>query len=194
MALKTKVKISGVTNLSDARYCAGMMVDYFGFNIDPNSPNYIGPEDFKEITDWVSGVSLVAELGTLSDLEIESQLKKYKFQFAETSNTKSLDLIKTLGLLPALDLKIDAISKLSLNKPLADLAYIKISDPEIISINENFWESIPKIKSYDVSIESIKNIDSRWAGIELSATKEDKPGFKDYGELMDILEELEEDF
>lgn len=194
MALKTKVKISEVTNLSDARYCAGMMVDYFGFNIDPNSPNYIGPEDFKEITDWVSGVSLVAELGTLSDLEIESQLKKYKFQLAETSNTKSLDLIKTLGLLPALDLKIDAISKLSLNKPLADLAYIKISDPEIISINENFWESIPKIKSYDVSIESIKNIDSRWAGIELSATKEDKPGFKDYGELMDILEELEEDF
>lgn len=34
MALKTFVKISGVNNLSDARYCAGMGVNQLGFNIE----------------------------------------------------------------------------------------------------------------------------------------------------------------
>jgi hypothetical protein len=29
--------------------------------------------------------------------------------------------------------------------------------------------------------------------LELEATKEEKPGFKDYGEIMDVLESIEED-
>ena len=32
--LKTIVKVSEVNNLSDARYCAGMGVEYIGFSMD----------------------------------------------------------------------------------------------------------------------------------------------------------------
>ena len=48
MALKTFVKISGVNNLSDARYCAGMGVNQLGFNIEDKHPNYTDPQSFKE--------------------------------------------------------------------------------------------------------------------------------------------------
>ena len=37
MYLKYFVYVSSVNNLSDARYCSGMFVDYIGFNFDQNS-------------------------------------------------------------------------------------------------------------------------------------------------------------
>ena len=36
MKSKKFVKIRGVNNLSDARYCSGMMVDVIGFNLNSN--------------------------------------------------------------------------------------------------------------------------------------------------------------
>ena len=48
MALKTSVIINEVINLSDARYCAGMGVDYIGFRIDENHDKYVDLENFNE--------------------------------------------------------------------------------------------------------------------------------------------------
>jgi phosphoribosylanthranilate isomerase len=59
--LTRTVKISNVTNLSDARYCAGMGVEMLGFSIDEDSPNYISPKKFEDICSWLAGVTLVAE-------------------------------------------------------------------------------------------------------------------------------------
>ncbi len=59
MELKTKVKVGNITSLSEARYCAGMGVDFLGF---PFGHDY--ETDFKrftEITSWVSGPKFVIE-------------------------------------------------------------------------------------------------------------------------------------
>ena len=56
MALSTFVKIDGVTNLSDARYCAGMYVDVLGFNLEESSQKFLNPTQYEEITGWVSGL------------------------------------------------------------------------------------------------------------------------------------------
>jgi phosphoribosylanthranilate isomerase len=61
MALKTFVKVSTVNNLSDARYCAGMYVNWLGFNLEESSPDYLSPEKFTEITEWLSGLEYVGE-------------------------------------------------------------------------------------------------------------------------------------
>jgi phosphoribosylanthranilate isomerase len=53
MALKTKVKAGNITNLSDARYCAGMGVDWLGFPAD-----VVNPDTFKEITNWVTSLNM----------------------------------------------------------------------------------------------------------------------------------------
>ena len=48
--LITKVKVGQVTNLSEARYCAGMGVDFLSFPIVS-----IDPKTYQEITGWVAG-------------------------------------------------------------------------------------------------------------------------------------------
>jgi phosphoribosylanthranilate isomerase len=59
--LKTKVNISKVNNLTDARYFAAMEVDYLGFCCNLDTEKYCSPARIKEITDWVSGPSFVLE-------------------------------------------------------------------------------------------------------------------------------------
>ena len=41
MSLKYFVHVSSISNLSDARYCSGMMVDSLGYNLDENSNNIL---------------------------------------------------------------------------------------------------------------------------------------------------------
>jgi phosphoribosylanthranilate isomerase len=57
MSLVTKVKAANITNLSDARYCAGMGVEWIGF---PSQD--VSPAMFAEITGWLSGPQWVIEL------------------------------------------------------------------------------------------------------------------------------------
>lgn len=68
MALKTFVKISTVNNLSDARYCAGMYVNLMGFNLEEGNKDYMAPEKYQELTDWLSGLEYVGSLiSSISD-------------------------------------------------------------------------------------------------------------------------------
>lgn len=54
-----KVKICGLTNLEDARFCAGAGADFLGFIQYPKSPRYIAPEEAAAIIAWVYGPEAV---------------------------------------------------------------------------------------------------------------------------------------
>jgi phosphoribosylanthranilate isomerase len=59
--LKTKIKISDIQNLTDARYFAAMNVDYLGFCCNPGSETFCSVAKIKEITEWVSGPEFVLQ-------------------------------------------------------------------------------------------------------------------------------------
>lgn len=77
MSLKTKVKAGNITNLHDARYCAGMGVDWLGFRADT-----VDAVTFKEITNWVSGPQFVLELAEATSLE---SIATYQISLLEIS-------------------------------------------------------------------------------------------------------------
>lgn len=201
MGLRTFTKISNVTNLSDARYCAGMMVDVIGFNIDPTSDSFVSEEDFGEITNWVAGVSFAGEFHQADVNQIKETIKKYPVDYIEIDN---LDIVENIGLLGKpliIRLSVNTISELDkLNSTLSyldELAKIVI----LKSTNTALFEQLDsQLGYYNGNLKLVKGygIDTNQAlekfpGLELEATKEERPGFKDYGQIMDVLELIEED-
>ncbi|MEZ4885430.1 MAG: hypothetical protein R3E32_11930 [Chitinophagales bacterium] len=60
MELITKIKASGINNLSDARYFS-TFAEWIGFNFSPESPNYVTLEREQEIVGWLAGPRIVGE-------------------------------------------------------------------------------------------------------------------------------------
>ena len=199
MSLKTRVKVSGVTNLSDARYCAGMMVNYLGFNVNEQSDNFLSATDFIEISEWVSGVSFVAECENMNVEEVLEAVTNYGVTYVESD---SLDVIQEL-----IKQELKCILNIKLNQynldhwveniptiPGLEMVKISCEDPKLFSLIESSIQpdfDFNLCKAFQIELKHIKDLKGHWSCIEIKATSEEKPGFKDYGELMDILEELE---
>lgn len=203
MALQTFVKINHVTNLTDARYCSGMMVNLLGFSLDPNSPNFVNPEEYKEITGWVSGVEFVAEFSWNPDLDIVASLKEYPeiawVEYNRLEDLKKLEdqgysLIYRVHLNEVKHLEVQ-ISNLLSNSDI--LIHIQTENDEL---SESDKQSILRlsdkckvllgsgVKEENV-LSTLKEL--HLYGISLNGGKEIKAGLRDFDQMADILEKLE---
>lgn len=201
MGLKTFVKISNISNLSDARYCAGMMVDVLGFNIDPTTENHVNEQEFAEITEWVAGVSFAGEFHNATEDEIKEAIKKYRIDYVEIDN---VDLVEKVGLLgKPLILRLSINTEAELDKLSSTLSYLDELTKIVLLKSDNtslFEELDAQIGYYNGNIRLLKGYGihadqsvGKFPGLELEASEEERPGFKDYGEIMDVLELIEED-
>lgn len=59
--LKTKVKATAITNLTDARYFAAWGTNWLGFDLQQGSDTYVQPQLVHAIKEWVDGVEIVGE-------------------------------------------------------------------------------------------------------------------------------------
>lgn len=207
MALKTFVKISSINNLSDARYCAGMYVNLLGFSLEKTSENFVSPEKFKEITDWLSGLEYVAEFNFSHPESMLAQLQDYPgIQYIETTEEIHLGMLantnyglilrKQVNHLDALE---ELISKSATYKE-NEITLLLVSDT--LELDQN---TISKIKSlaqqcqillgFGLEASSVEKTAEVTGvkGIALQGGEEIKPGLKDFDELADILEVLEEE-
>lgn len=201
MTLKTFVKISNVSSLSDARYCAGMMVDVIGFNIDPSSDHHISLEDYSEITEWVAGVDFAGEFQNASLDQIKQTIKNYPISYIQIKDLSIVEKVNLLGFPIIFELKINSEAELS--KLKSNLSYLDelVKIVIIKSENEDLFEELDsRIGYYHCNFRLVKGFGikemehlHKFPGLELEATKEDKPGNKDYGQVMDVLEAIEED-
>jgi phosphoribosylanthranilate isomerase len=66
MALKTKVLVENITNLSEARYCASMGVHFLSF-----PAQYVDPKMYKDITGWIQGPEMAIEFSAAINNEID---------------------------------------------------------------------------------------------------------------------------
>ncbi len=206
MALKTYVKISSVNNLSDARYCSGMQVNLLGFCLEENSSNYVSPEKFKEITEWLSGLEYVAEFVYSHPENILETLKSYAdFQYIQIQEEFHLKmLINTkYGILYKTTIKEesdldDLIAKEGIfqDHPIALLlesdTLTEISDSMLAKI-KSLAATCDVLLGFGIDAGNVEDVLSKTSvkGISLTGGHEIKPGLKDFDELADILEELE---
>ncbi|WP_420386858.1 phosphoribosylanthranilate isomerase [Roseivirga sp.] len=197
MALKTFVKVSGVNNLSDARYCAGMGVNQIGFNIEPDHANYTDPQSFKELSEWVSGVEFVGEIesnesaGQLSEI-----IASYDLQAIQVNHIQLIEAAKATG--KAVIYYTESIddAKAAVDAHGKSIAYILLEDEsaskedlnELASQCELVVGAGLKADSLDDLLEEVKP-----KGIALKGGDEIRPGYKDFDEMADILEALDAD-
>ncbi len=206
MALQTTVKLSNVTNLSDARYCAGMGVDMLGFSMDSTSPDYIEPARFNEIRGWVAGVSIVGETSSADPEQIEQLLTAYQPDVLQVDEAALLPYLSTMGkpLMLRVDLTSVSLEQLDAvaNTGLPGIDYLLLESQSIIHIDEALKVALTQIASrhpvllgIGFEADTIQSVLTELpvAGIALAGGNEERPGSRDFGALMDILEVLEVD-
>ena len=206
MSLKTFVKIGKITNLSDARYCAGMMVDVLGFNLDEGTPGYVDRQSFEEITNWVAGVKFAGEFKHASATEIRKAATAYKLDYIEVENIDLLEELQDLNqslILKQVIASSDDVEKLEAHishaRTLVEFISVECLNPALYEDIRSLLsklDPLPRIiRSFGLSEANASSIanDPLYHGIELEGTMEERPGFKDYGTVMNILEVLEED-
>ena len=204
MALKTFVKISGVNNLSDARYCAGMGANLIGFNIDPKNTEYITPEKFEAITGWISGIEIAGEFNASNLDEIKAVIPNYQLDYLQVNNEDYLKDLKSTGI--PLIYEIDVLKH---QEPAAIRILLERNAREvdfflIQSMDEYFCQQLhaeifefarqyPVVLGCGINPDNVLEIinNSKLKGIGLKGTEEIKAGYKDFDELSNILELLE---
>lgn len=203
MALNTFVKISGITNLSDARYCAGMYVDLLGFSLEEESDIYISPTQFSEITGWISGLEFVGEFLSNTATQVEETLLNYPtIKWIEHDRIEPLLELegKGFGLIYKMDLEDVRHIELEVAKKLNDSGIIF----HVTSIHESLEDDDKRaikilsehcrvILGVGITAHNVQNLVTELSlyGISLTGGIEIKPGYKDFDELADILEALE---
>jgi phosphoribosylanthranilate isomerase len=189
MQRKPLVYVSRITNLSDARYCAGMGVDLLGFVIDPADPDYVSPEVYQQLVGWISGPARVIQIGSaVHDLARLTQLYAPEFLHVDWHRLTEIpegpvrliaevtaeDMNKST---PVIRIRKD-VAHLLVTGSLAEHGPI----PHDISILSGAYDGHGTVRDF------LKY--SGAAGVALRGSKEAIPGLKDYDHLSQVLEEL----
>ena len=194
--LKTKVFLTNITNLSDARYAAGMGVDYIGFAINPESKQYVTSEQVQSITEWVSGVSIIGDIGS-SD---SAQTGEYPLDFILTDNISLIELSDNTvaAFILSNENKEDIKFKLETVKSKTPFVILKV-DKELLTQHTDYLKSICQqhkiLLATGLTPQNIALIlhEINPEGIVIYGSTEEKPGLSSYDGIADILEEIEEE-
>ena len=190
MPLKTLVKVGSITNLSDARYCAGMGVDFLGFRVIEDTENYIEPGLYQQIRGWVSGPKFVAEFyGIKESTNVENILSSFVPDYIELTLNEYLTHKKKFR--AQFIVSLGDNEKILLKEIPEDIAFWSVSslapDQSIIRTGKPVLYKPHQKNAIDTVLSS-----GHFSGISLDGSAEERPGYKSYDDLAEILEKLDE--
>ncbi|WP_395785601.1 N-(5'-phosphoribosyl)anthranilate isomerase [Aquirufa sp.] len=193
--LKTQVKVSSIANLSDARYCAGMGVEWLGFPLQE-----ITVEKFTEIRNWLAGVQIVGEFTKATADQVREAVAIYQPDVIEVDSSVSLVAIQSIDVSKILRVNIDTDNLPAIFAASAPYVshFLLVGDSadSLIGMEASIeiWAAqYPIILGLDIPEDDLDEWveQSSIQGIGLVAGEEDRPGFRDFTDLMTILEKLE---
>lgn len=187
MPLKTVVKVGNISNLSDARYCAGMGVDMLGFSVVAGNPDFVLPKLFQEIRGWVSGPRFVAQIyGLPSHETLPEIIQNYAPDYFELDAQAFRRYATHLSLPCIVAVTREELAGLRNND---NIAYFLV-DETALSPDDHGSALLLKVDSAAGLPEKLTQ--HKITGVALNGSPEIRPGFKDYSELSEILELLDE--
>jgi phosphoribosylanthranilate isomerase len=193
--LKTQVKVSSIANLSDARYCAGMGVEWLGFPLQE-----ITVEKFTEIRNWLAGVQIVGEFTKATADQVREAVAIYQPDVIEIDSSVSLVAIQSIDVSKILRVNIDTDNLPAIFAASAPYVthFLLVGDSADslagMEASVEIWAAqYPIIVGLDIPEDDLDEWveQSSIQGIGLVAGEEDRPGFRDFTDLMTILEKLE---
>ena len=180
--------IRSVTNLSDARYCAGMGVEMIGFCVEQTHPDFVNEMTIQGITGWISGVKIVAELDVANNEELITSLNPDMLCLhVESAKLTNREIIYRFSL--------DEIPEI-MPEP-GSLLLIESIDTEDLKIHYSFIrtlaDSFKVILGFGFDTLTIHDLytDLHLYGFSMKGGKEIAPGLKTFDELAEILEIIE---
>lgn len=191
MALKSIVKVSHLSNLSDARFCSGMGVELLGFAVIPGSEHYMPPEVFQEIRGWLAGPKIIAELyGISSSEQIREAIETYAPDQLELTWEEYRAFRKDLTL-PCI---VRCFDMSQIRSAGHDENIVLVLAQEETTCSEVDGIPYPVL----VGIASLEHLNAKisegcFAGYVLEGPAPTGAGITNYDELGDLLEALAED-
>lgn len=172
--LNKNVLIKGVTNLTEARYCAGMGVQFLCFEQTKSDENYLEPGKVLEIVQWITGPAVGLRFASMQEDMLETIEKINPDFLILTEETKHLQV----------NLKVF----LETNHPLEGSSFDIISkNIDIIKEKESgFYDCGMSPENFDIALQ-----EEELSGILLTGEKELRPGYISSELLMDFLEKME---
>lgn len=207
MSLITTVKMGEVNNLSDARFAAGFDVEFIGFPLSDDHPRKVDPQDVKEMGEWIEGPYFLAELLQESPPYINELLKEIDAQWLQVEQDYQYDLAEISGnvfqrIVPEQLSKEDA-GIATMEKNFKKVEYFQL---ELGNFEEAIWDDQNQVDfladlcaTYNVFLDypfkpaNVHDIIEKVnpAGINIKGGDEVKPGYRDFDELIDLLEAIE---
>lgn len=204
--LDTKIKVSSVSNLTDARYFAAWGVSWMGFNLDPASGKYIQPQTLQAIRAWIDGPGIVGEFGMQTADEIMAAVDMLSldaiqagvFTTAETlvGLQSRIPVIKEIvveagtgeeALLEQFDRFAHLAPFFLLNFDKSGITWERIKEGAAVSIPtlQSIFRLHRVFLSLDLDVAVLEEVLSllRPYGLNLVGGEEERPGFKSFDEL-----------
>lgn len=201
MSFVTKVKLGNITNLADARYAAAAGVDYMGFCFEPGNENYIAPIKAKEIIDWTTGSSVVAEFGNQSLDEIKDISELLNVDVIEVNNRLLPDELKGLDKAIIKKIDTDQFDAAQLNTEIE--AYRNVADAFHLyassgknTINADVLKALCSnyqvMWGFGLTLDNVNDILEAFKpfAINLSGGVEEKAGIRDFDEMNELFEKI----
>ena len=210
--LKTRIKASQVTNLTDARYFSAWEVNWLGFNFEAGTTNYITPTTMKAIRDWVEGPRIVGEFGMMVPENLAEVVDFFALDVIQVGHFVELDaLIELRNVTIIKEIVIDLDSKkdslvtlLNTFTPHVEAFILDFEKNKITWTflkNHTYWtvywlkklcQDYNIILSLDVNKSNVLEILEaiRPYGLNVVGGDEEKVGLKSFEELDDIFEIL----
>lgn len=212
--LRTNVKASAITNLTDARYFAALEVNWLGFSLTPGEDNYVSPQVVHAIKEWVDGPKICGEFGLQSPAEIITAIQLLNLDAVQLSPVSEMDaLVELHGHAPIIreiiiDLETDPenlVAQLEAEQAMV-IAFLLNFDKNGIgwttleghpkltpAFLKTLTSSLPILFSMDFQPQELNLLISEVAplGISLQGGMEEKVGFKSFEELDELFDQLQ---